>query len=151
MGMAQVMLTHGKAKQVGRNGRPRLTGINRFGEAEEANSGAVTIGRFSPHGALLDGGLINDYRTIIAGAQDLLNNTNLPSLVTGTLPGEYTVEMPRRLARSIRQKNFLPEYPCRHGGNPHHSAIHRSLSMSAKLSLAKIAVSAANTVDRRAQ
>jgi hypothetical protein len=96
MGRAQAMLTHGNAKQAGRYGRPRLTGINRLGEAEEANSGAVTIWRFPPHGALLDGGLINDYRTIIAGAQDLLNDASLPPLVAGALPGELAVEMPRR-------------------------------------------------------
>jgi hypothetical protein len=126
-GRAQAILTHFNAERMGRNRRPRVAGIDRLREAKETNSGPVAIRLFEPHSPLLDGRLINDGRSLIAGAQDLVKEANLPRLATGALPGELAVELPRRLAQSIWQEGFLPEHPGRRDGNPHHFAIHKSL------------------------
>lgn len=103
------MSTCCNAQKAGRKGRPSVAGIDRLREAEETNSGPVAIGRFSPHGPLLDGRLINDGRSVSAAAQDLVKEANLPRLETGALPGEVAVELPRRLAQGIWQEGFLPE------------------------------------------
>jgi hypothetical protein len=121
------MSTAFNANTGARKRRPRRERIDRLWEAEEANPGALAIGILSPDGALLEGGLIQDRRPIMAGAQDLLKEPDLPRLVAGMLPGECAVDRLRWQAGSLRQEECLPEYPGRRDGNPPHAAIHRPL------------------------
>jgi hypothetical protein len=124
MGILRAVVTHFYTRQGGRNKRPGVERINGLWEADEANPRALAIRLLSPDGTLLDGGLIHNNRTISAAVQDLTNDANLPCLVTGALPGKCAVDMPRWKAGSIRQEDFLPEYPCRRHGETYHSAIH---------------------------
>jgi hypothetical protein len=104
--------------------KPRHLGIDRLGEAYEAHLGALAIRPLNPDGPLLDGRLIEDGRPAIVCPQQLLDEADLPCLLTGVLRGEPALEIPRRMVGLIQEQEFLPKHPCRDHGDNYQASIH---------------------------